>query len=87
MIQYLYGNGIDGIISPSLWPSYHQGGFQHPEVCIFQPVGKVEVSPFTSKGGGKKKNSKFSCDTFREELREMGIDPEKALKWNPNLLL
>jgi len=82
MIRQLYGDAVDGIISPSLWPSYHQGGFQHPEICIFEPVGKVSVSVSNVKRGGGKKND-YSCSTFADELREMGLDPDKMLKLNP----
>jgi hypothetical protein len=82
MIKQLYGNTVDGIISPSLWPSYHQGGFQHPEICIFEPVGKVSVSVSNVKrGGGKKQESNYT--TFAEELREMGLDPDKMFTLNP----
>jgi hypothetical protein len=56
--------------------------WQLDESCYHLPQWLLdEISPQEIK-----KLEKFSCDTFREELREMGIDPEKALKWNPNLL-
>jgi hypothetical protein len=89
MIKHLYGStNVDGIISPSLWPSYHQGGFQHPEICIFEPVGKTSIEFGVKKGGGKKiandkTNYDFSCSTFNQMLRDRGIDPDKALKSNP----
>jgi len=84
IIKHIYSNDIDGIISPSLWPSYHQGGFQHPEVCIFEPLGKVSVTKGNT-GGGKKesKNYDYSFSLFKQELRNKGLDPNKMLKLNP----
>lgn len=56
MIKTLYRD-VDGIISRYHWPSFHQGGFQHPEVCIFDPSTTLENTNFI--GGGEEKPCTF----------------------------
>ena len=45
----------DGYICKSMWPSYHQGGFLLPEICLFRPSVSVKNA---TKGGGRKKHKK-----------------------------
>jgi hypothetical protein len=46
----------DGYICKSMWPSYHQGGFLLPELCLFKPA--ICVTTLEKKGGGKRKSKK-----------------------------
>ncbi|MFO0001565.1 MAG: hypothetical protein ACK559_10565, partial [bacterium] len=43
----------DGYICKSMWPSYHQGGFLLPELCLFKPA--ICVTTLEKKGGGTRR--------------------------------
>ena len=75
MLMELYPD-YDGYICKSYWPSYHLGGFMHPETCIFKPL---ECLALQNKQGGrpvkrnKKNNETEKITEIEEYLKNQGL--------------
>lgn len=59
----------DGYICKSMWPSYHQGGFLLPEICLFRPSESTEYVVSSAGGGGGRREKELLPYYIRKKYK------------------